>query len=545
MIQSSVTEGQQSLRSLVSTFRLAESAVIMECFTKLALFSSLFASFTTRGAHIVGIPSLGISHGRILAKVGRELSRRGHSFTLLVPTFQTERILFNEIAVKTFETPITSAHLESAMLGQIEGHLDINETASLWKITCESMLNSADLLSSLGRVDLIFCDIANLCAPIVADLLKAPRVDISPAGFLDPFLSFMHNFPTPVAHVPQLSSNLGRRLSFLRRVQNTFLYFVGYGVYKFLILPPYEELWRSHVNESKFSSIEELFRSSGLLLIPTDFAFDVPRPVGAHVQIIGPVLPEPPKPLPDDLLDFITKGQPKDVILVSFGSVISNFSAEFTAMLVSAWAKTSAKVIWKSSGPRLESTGENTNVRVVPWMPQNDLLGHPAINLFVTHGGLNSLLEAAYHGVPTVVIPLYGDQLANAAKVREKNTGLVLNLKGLNVEHIVSAVNEVLKNSSYKGNAFKLAKLMQHQGRRPTEKAADWVEYGLNNDVGLHFRSEADNLYFYELYLMDVILFIGIVLALVVFTLYILFRLMLQCVVWVWKVCIKVKSKED
>ena len=57
-----------------------------------------------------------------------------------------------------------------------------------------------------------------------------------------------------------------------------------------------------------------------------------------------------------------------------------------------------------------------SNVKLVDWVPQNDVLGHPAVKAFVTHAGVNSLYEAAYHAKPIVAVPLIADQPSNAAQ---------------------------------------------------------------------------------------------------------------------------------
>ncbi len=65
----------------------------------------------------------------------------------------------------------------------------------------------------------------------------------------------------------------------------------------------------------------------------------------------------------------------------------------------------------------MEALNLGTNIKLIDWAPQNDILGHPAVKAFLTHAGINSLYEAAYHGKPIVSVPLIVDQPANAAKV--------------------------------------------------------------------------------------------------------------------------------
>ena len=63
------------------------------------------------------------------------------------------------------------------------------------------------------------------------------------------------------------------------------------------------------------------------------------------------------------------------------------------------------------------SLGLPPSVHVVPWAPQADLLGHPAVRAFLTHAGINSVHEAAYRSVPILCMPLGADQFDNCAKV--------------------------------------------------------------------------------------------------------------------------------
>lgn len=48
---------------------------------------------------------------------------------------------------------------------------------------------------------------------------------------------------------------------------------------------------------------------------------------------------------------------------------------------------------------------------------------HPKCILFITHGGIHSVLESLYHGVPMVGIPVFADQAQNLLALQEKGMG--------------------------------------------------------------------------------------------------------------------------
>jgi len=56
---------------------------------------------------------------------------------------------------------------------------------------------------------------------------------------------------------------------------------------------------------------------------------------------------------------------------------------------------------------------------------------HPKIKGFISHGGLLGTQETIFHGVPTVVIPLFAEQDYNAMRTAERGTGVHLELGSL------------------------------------------------------------------------------------------------------------------
>lgn len=143
------------------------------------------------------------------------------------------------------------------------------------------------------------------------------------------------------------------------------------------------------------------------------------------IEIGGIQSKKEPKPLPANLKSWMD-GAKDGVILFSLGSnAKSSFlPAEKIEVLMNSFAKLKQRVIFKWEADTLPNKPKN--VLPVSWMPQDDILAHPNLTLFVTHGGLGGIAEAKYHAVPIVSMPLFGDQ--------------VFNLKVLNFKLAISSV---------------------------------------------------------------------------------------------------------
>ena len=71
------------------------------------------------------------------------------------------------------------------------------------------------------------------------------------------------------------------------------------------------------------------------------------------------------------------------------------------------------------------------HVSASAWLPQNALFQTGAVAAFITHGGANGVYEAAFHGVPLVGVPFFGDGADNLAKAASKGFAITLGRGGL------------------------------------------------------------------------------------------------------------------
>ena len=137
-------------------------------------------------------------------------------------------------------------------------------------------------------------------------------------------------------------------------------------------------------------------------------------------------------------------------------------------------------------------------------VPQNDLLGHPNIKLFITHCGNAGQHESLYHGVPMLGIPIHSNQAHNAVRLIRYNYGLVINKENATKDSIANQVYELLNNPVYKANAQKASAIMKDDVMLPVQRAAYWVEH-VTRFGSDHLRSPGLDLPWYQYWMIDII----------------------------------------
>jgi MGT family glycosyltransferase len=99
------------------------------------------------------------------------------------------------------------------------------------------------------------------------------------------------------------------------------------------------------------------------------------------------------------------------------------------------------------------------NVRVERWVSHSDLL--PRCSALVTTGGAGTVMAALQTGVPLVIVPTRWDKPDNARRVVEAGAGLLLPPKQCTPARLRDAVNRVLCEPHFRGNARRLSRRLE------------------------------------------------------------------------------------
>ncbi|MFI5490175.1 macrolide family glycosyltransferase [Micromonospora echinaurantiaca] len=105
-------------------------------------------------------------------------------------------------------------------------------------------------------------------------------------------------------------------------------------------------------------------------------------------------------------------------------------------------------------------------------VPQPEVLARAA--LFITHGGVNSVNEALYAGVPMLVVPQGADQSLVASRVVELDAGLSVRTEDVNAEVVRALAQRLLDEPRFRAAADTLRAAQRAAGGY--SRAADELE---------------------------------------------------------------------
>jgi MGT family glycosyltransferase len=112
------------------------------------------------------------------------------------------------------------------------------------------------------------------------------------------------------------------------------------------------------------------------------------------------------------------------------------------------------------------------NFVVAPHVPQLDVLARASV--FLTHGGMNSVSESLYHGVPVVVVPQMAEQVIVGQRAEELGAGMCLTKDQTTPEHLRASVNRLVGDGRFRRQAAVLGQSLRTAGG--AARAADVIQ---------------------------------------------------------------------
>ncbi|THG11482.1 hypothetical protein TEA_011190 [Camellia sinensis var. sinensis] len=184
-------------------------------------------------------------------------------------------------------------------------------------------------------------------------------------------------------------------------------------------------------------------------------------------------------------LQWLDKKEPNSVVYVNYGSVTVMTDQHLKEF---AWGLANSKhpflwivrpdIVMGDSASLPEHFVEETRDRglLASWCPQEQVLSHPSIGVFLTHCGWNSTLESICEGVPIVCWPFFAEQQTNCRYAcTEWGIGMEVN-HDVKRDEVVALINEMLEGDKGKQMRKKVLEL-----KKEAEEATDVGGLSYNN----------------------------------------------------------------
>ena len=165
------------------------------------------------------------------------------------------------------------------------------------------------------------------------------------------------------------------------------------------------------------------------------------------------------------LREFLGRDGP--LVVVSLGTLHSG-GEDFFRACVEAFAELPATVLLvvgrRTEPPAPDSLPANIAVRSV--VPQLEVLQHAAA--FVTHGGMNSVLEALHCAVPMLILPQQVEQLCIGEAIARQDAAIVhrhhFHGREITADELRTSVQALLGQRRYRAGAWAVAQTLREGG---------------------------------------------------------------------------------
>ncbi|XP_043654376.1 UDP-glycosyltransferase UGT5-like [Drosophila teissieri] len=487
---------------------------------------------SVQAASILGIFSYHFSsHSLVLRPLARALVKRGHNVTLITPVGMPADIE----GVRHIRVPKLNQRVQEMI--ECDQMMDFfgSKWIAAWMAVTMLYNMSSDILSDEGvqrmlkdrseRFDLVMMEPSALEALYgVVEYYNATLMGFC-GGNVNWSTEEVAGNVAPSINDPISSLGYSRGNSLLSKIYN-WVHITEEKLLTHLIVRPSQlSIFKKFFgySEQKFYDMRERY---SVILVNNHFSMGRVRSnVPNIIEVGGLHLSEPSKPCDAQLQRFMDEAE-HGVIYFSMGQeIMVQFLPENVQQnLMKTLVQFKQRVVWKTELYNMPNKSDN--IYVIEQPPQRAVLAHPNTRLFITNGGLLSVMEAVYSGVPILGLPVFFDQFINLRNVNLRGMAEVLDANEMSLDILTSTVRELLENPKYTLNAKKMSQSFRDRPMSPLDTAVWWTEYALRNGDASHMRLKTEDvpLYYQWDWLLLIILRLGVVFGSVIYLLHKLFQ---------------------
>jgi MGT family glycosyltransferase len=437
-------------------------------------------------------PSVG--HLNTLLSIASQMKEEGHSVRFLVPgvqgvrtgiqIFDTGNAIPNRITRNGLVCDLMPPHLSliwnAFLLPYKSGYEETMHAFTMFYKGIEH--NTRYVLKFIERYcpDVLVTDFAFPAASLAAEIAKIPYVVIYHSG-----LPFRGDGIPPFGSGLPIGSDYSNSANKYVRRENQFI----------------ERLDRL-VNNARLAfglqpaELDMLRRpySPWLNLVASATNMEAPRNnLTDNTFFIGPCFGK----RVEEEFSFDQLRSDKFKIYVSLGTVFNN-KPEVFRRIMRALDTPNYQVIISAGGAyqKLQQSAIPQNATIYRSVPQISLLNR--VDLFISHGGNNSINEALASGKPIVVMPVGGEQADNASRIVYLGVGKRIDLAKFNEKQLLGIVEEIRQTPAFQERALTIRNgLRSTQGVVTASRCIAWVAQQrkpLNNKKGFPLTITLDYL---------------------------------------------------
>lgn len=191
---------------------------------------------------------------------------------------------------------------------------------------------------------------------------------------------------------------------------------------------------------------------------------------------VGPFIDDSPQEIPFPF----EKMNGKPLVYISLGTIL-NFRADIFNLVGGSFDDVDVQLVISLGNKEVDIDINSLpkDTIIVNYAPQRKILAHA--KLCISHGGLNTVMDALASGVPLIIIPISFDQPGTAGRVRYHKIGEYIHFKSLSKRTVNKVVKKIINDRSYYENVQVMKEKFELLNGR--DKAITIIEKIINEHV--------------------------------------------------------------